>query len=276
MTSRKYRYGKPLSAALALLLVLTTAVCFGQVLGKFYISNISRDGESERDTVSYLPISSRDGAGKIKVLRLNRFEYYSIQAGAFTEQRQAVLLGKSLGEKGLPAVVGGVSPHVVLVGFTNNQEKLLPLAERITVNNAGAVVVKGEVNAVSFKFEEKDTVASSVIAPFLGDVSIALNKGLLLYSGVTTADEVIKGVRPKFAELAREVAELAGRGRDIAAQGKDSPYAQDVLKLAQRCSDWAASISELDKDFQDIRLLVSQQMALALVEDYHRFLAGTN
>lgn len=258
---------KRLSAALALLLVLTASVCFGQVMGKFYIANM---------TGSSLPMSPPDGGGKTKVLRLNKFDYYSIQAASYPRQEQALLLGEGLAGKSLPAVVSGNSPYLVLVGFTNNREKLAPLAAGITVDGVQAVVVKGEVNAVSFRFEAKDTVAADVIAPFLGDLSIALNKGVMLYSGVSTADEAIKSVRPKFTELAREVEGLTGRGREIGAREEGAPYAQDVLKLARRCSDWAVSLADLEKDFQDVRLLVSQQMALALLEDYHRFLTDRN
>jgi len=276
LTSRKRQHRKPLSPVLALLLVLVVSVCFGQVLGKFYIGNISGDEDGKVDQGSYLPLLFEEGTGKKKVLRLKKLDYYSIRAGVFNEQEPAVLLGKTLAEKGLPAIVTGSSPHLVLVAFVNNNEVLLPLADSIRVDGEKAVVVKGVVNAVSFKFDANDAAAADIVAPFLGELSVSLNKGLLLYNSVSTRDEVMKNVKPKFAVLAREVEGLAGRGFEIAKTQKDSPYREAVYNIAQRCSDWAASLSNLDANFQDAQLLISQQMALALLEDYHGFIAGTN
>lgn len=276
MPSLKRQYRKPLSLVLGLLLVLTASIWFGQVLGKYYIGNMARDEVGKTTSFPYLPVSSREGAGKKKVLRLNKFDYYTIRAGTFSGQEQAVLLGKNLAEKGLPSLVTGSPPYQVLIGFTSNGEKLAPLAASILVDGEEAVVVKGEVNAVSFKFEETDTVAANTVAPYLGEISISLNKGLLLYKGISASDEVLTALRPKFTELARELEGLAGRGRQIAAREKDSPYSRDMLNLAGRCADWARSLTELEAGFQDNRLLASQQKGLALLEDYHRFLGENN
>jgi hypothetical protein len=269
----KRRRGRPV--VLIILLVIAASLFFGQVLGSFYLGNISRGSAGENGLEGITP-SWREGTKKKKVLRLNQFDYYSVQAGAFSSRETALLLGNSLARKGLPAVIAGQSPCRVLVGFLNNREKLLGLAESITVDGSKAAVVQGQVNSVSFKFTAGDKEAEEDIAPFLGRLSTCLHKGLLLYSNVDIEGENMKEHRPRFGLLARELEELGRKGRSIAGENKQSAYSAGVLILAGRCENWAASLLKLEETWQGTQMLISQQQALALLEDYHSFMAESN
>ena len=266
MRSRRRIQKRVFSITLIFLIILTVSVCFGQVLGNFYLTNINKET---------LP-SSVESNIKIKALRLNKFDYYCVLAGTYTIQEQALSVGNSLAQKGLPAVISGGSPYTVLLGFVNNPESLLPLADSIQVDGQKAIVQKGEVNTVSFKFEAKDSFAGGQVAPFLGSISVCLNKGLLLYTGVSAHEDTIQQFRPKFSVLALELQDLAKKGTNLAASEQAATFAEALSILALRCRKWAESLQQLEKQWQDINILVSQQQALALLEDYGCFLADTN
>ncbi len=266
MRSRRRIPNRIFSIALVFFTVLLVSVCFGQVLGNFYLANIGKDA----------PLSAVESVQKKKALRLTKFDYYCVLAGTYTEQEQALAVGTSLAEKGLPAVISGVSPYTVLVGFANDEENLSPLAASIQVDGKKAVIQKGEVNAVSYKFDAADSFAGEEVAPFLGSISLYLNKGLLLYTGYSAKDETMQQFKPKFAVLATQLQDLAKKGTNLAAQKQAAPCAEALSILALRCSRWAESLQQLENQWQDLNILISQQQALALLEDYSRFLANTN
>lgn len=256
-----------------ILAILLVSLFFGQVIGRIYLSDLAgeKDGSDESGIISV------PGNGvKKKVLRLGKVDYYTVQAGEYDRQEQALLLGKSLAGKGLPAVITGGSSYRVLLGFVSRAESLEPLAASIKVDGQQAVVVKGQLNSVAFKFQSGDKEAESLVAPFLGRVSLSLSKGLLLYSGIETGDVLLASLKPKFALLASELEDLAADGAADKGKLTDPGYQTAVGGLAEWCSRWASSLRMLEKNWEDSLLLKSQQQGLALLEEYHRFLAGTN
>jgi hypothetical protein len=65
-------------------------------------------------------------------------------------------------------------------------------------------------------------------------------------------------------------------GGTVAEKGKTTDFHEGLLILIERCRAWAESINSLENNWQQLPLLISQQQALALLEDYHRFMATTN
>ena len=250
--------------------VIAASIVLGQVIGGFYLVNLSKN-----ETV-VLEIKNSEQDSKKKILRLKKFPFYTVQMAAFNSKEEAVSLGRKLAEKGLPALITGESPHKVWLGFVNNQEKLLALADSILVNNQKSIVVKGEVNSVAFKFTAGDTFAEKEIAPFLGRISICLEKGLLLYGSPSIRDYSESDYKDKFSLLAGELKEVSAMGLNIARQEGASGVADGILVLTERCRDWAKSLDELNNQWQVQKLILSQQQALALMEDFHRFLGNSN
>ena len=251
--------------------VIAASIVLGQVIGGFYLVNLSKD-----KTATVLETKNSEQDSKKKILRLKKFPFYTVQVAAFNRKEEAVSLGRKLAEKGLPALITGESPHKVWLGFVNNQEKLLDLADSILVNNQKSIVVKGEVNSVAFKFAAGDTFAEKEIAPFLGRISSCLEKGLLLYCSPSIKDYSESDYKEKFFLLAGELKEISAMGLNIARQERASGAADGILVLTERCRDWAKSLEELNGQWQEQRLILSQQQALALMEDFHRFLGNSN
>jgi hypothetical protein len=253
--------------------VVVASLVLGQVIGGFYLVNLTKD---EIVTVNGSKSSEQDSSGKKKVLRLKKFAFYTVQVAAFNQQEEALSLGRKLAEKSLPVVITGEPPHKVWLGFVNNQEKLLILANSIQVNGQKSIVVKGEVNSIAFKFAAGDTFAEKEIAPFLGRISLCLEKGLLLYGSTGIKDYPESDYKGKFSLLAGELQEVSTMGLNIARQEKARETAQGILILTERCRDWAKSLEQLNGQWQEEKLILSQQQALALVEDFHRFLGNSN
>ncbi len=229
---------------------------------------------------------SRVQEKKVKVLRLNKEQYYTIVVGTCDHREEALQLGQELGERGLPVIVTAVAPYRVLLGFVNNEEKLSALAQRIRVNEKAVGICCDTLNKVAYKFRAEDAFAAETIAPYLGKISVCLTKGLLLYKNITVADEEMIALRNKFPVLAAELKEVAAEGEKIeadnsgnSAQAAGSFGASQlgtIRRLAELCREWSVSLEELSTQWDDAQLLRSQQQALVLLEEYHRFLASTN
>ncbi len=258
-----------LSIFLVVIAVLAASLILGQVIGGFYLGNLTKDEVVTKNGIKSLE-------PKKKVLRLKKLLFYTVQAAAFNQQEEALVLGRKLAEKGMPVVITGEPPYKVWLGFVNNQEKLLILADSIQVNGQKSIVVKGEVNSVAFKFAAGDTFAEKEIAPFLGRVSLCLEKGLLLYGSTSIKDYPESDFKEKFSLLAGELQEVSTMGLNIARQEKARETAKGILILTERCRDWAQSLERLNGQWQEENLIISQQQALALVEDFHRFLGNSN
>lgn len=265
LKSCRNRPAKFMTIILVLLFILVVSLSFGQVLGNYYYEQIASTKQVSYDV---------QNAAK-KVLRLNKATYYSLLAAEFTKREAAVQLGNTLAEKGLPAIVTGGSPYRVLLGFFNNRESLISLTGSLKIDGQTPTIIAGEINSVSFKFLKEDQLAEKEVAPFLGQLSTCLHKGLLLYSSIDIEDQKLKEMKPKFLVLAGELEETADRGRLI-AQKEESAYTQGLTTLAERCAKWAESLRNLEKNWAVLPLLVSQQHALALLEDFHRFMENTN
>jgi len=258
------------SAAVSLILVLIASLLFGHVLGNLYLGNIA----SETGGSIAVPVPAN--GGKTKVLRLKVLTYYTVEAAAYNEHETALNLGKSLAENGLPVVVTGSVPHRVRLGFLNNEENLAPLARSILVDGKRAEVVRGEINASSFKFAAADKYAAEEVAPFLGEVSLNLEKALLLNAGVDCQEDQLSKLRPKVAELASDVEALAAQGAELASRGKDSPYAPYLANLSAALHNWGQSLNDLAVVWNNGKLLSSQQQALVVLEEYGRLIDATN
>lgn len=266
MRSSRHRPGKILTFTIMLSLILLLSLLFGHVLGSFYLENITND-----------KLNPNAGANvKTKVLRLNKIPYYTIQAGVFTKKESALSLGNTLAEKGLPAVIMEDDSYYVMVGFLNNWDKLSVLADSITIDGQKPIVLKKEINTISFKFTTGDTLAENDIAPFLGDISTSLHKGLILYTDINYEEKTLLEVESKFVLLADELGRLALVGNELADKSKDSGYSEGLVILAKRCGNWAECLKKIKGSDQGLQVLISQQQALALLEDYHRFMAITN
>jgi hypothetical protein len=279
-----------ISFFVVLLLILGSALLMGQILGRFYIGNIQQEQQEQQEKqvkqekAEMVPkrVSSRSEAltwernKKKKVLRLKKVEYYTILVAAAEQRDEAVQIGQNLGKQGLPVIVTAEAPYQVLLGFVNNEAKLLSLAERIRIGET-AVEVRCEIlNKVAFKFEAEDTLAAEKIAPFLGKISLCLEKGLLLYKNITVADEEMILLRPKYALLATALEEAAAEGMRTAAVIESEQLAGELEQLARLCQEWGQSLNQLGTEWSDAVLLRSQQLALVLVEEYHRFLGKSN
>ncbi|QNB47569.1 hypothetical protein BR63_15585 [Thermanaerosceptrum fracticalcis] len=270
---RQPHLNRLLSIFLVVSAVVAASLVLGQVVGGFYLVNLAKD---EIATVNPTKSAEQDSSGKKKVLRLKQFNYYTVQIAAFSQQEEALALGRKLAEKSLPVVITGEPPYKVCLGFVNNQEKLLTLANSIQVNGQKSIVVKGEVNSIAFKFAAEDTFAEKEIAPFLGRVSICLEKGLLLYGSTDIKDYPESDFKGKFSLLVGELYEVSTMGLNIARQEKARETTKGILILTERCRDWAKSLEVLNGQWQEKNLILSQQQALALVEDYYRFLGNSN
>jgi len=277
---------------LVLALVIGATLLFGQVLGRFYLANILQVPSAD---VAQRPLASRGNAApdnpqreqilsrqtgtarvgqsqKMKVLRLTKEQYYTIVLAESAQREEALQLGQRLGEQGLPVIVTAQAPYRVLLGFVNNEARLATLAERIKIGEKAGRVSCETLNGVAFKFPADDTFAAETLAPYLGRISVCLAKGLLLYKNITVADEEMIALRPKFAVLAGELEKVAAEGAQIAAASQD----EAIKGLAELCGQWGQGLGELGREWGDDRLLKSQQQALVLLEEYHRFLSTTN
>lgn len=272
MRSRRSSHKKSLSLLISLVLVLVASLLFGQVMGNLYLDNIAtanHDSPSSPDQVG-------DSGGRTKVLRLKTIPYYTIEVVGYEERETAIRLGNTLAEKGLPVVITGTAPFRVRLAFLSNEEKLLPLAQTILVDGNRAKVIKGELNVIPFKFASNDAYSTEKIAPFLGDLSLCLEKALLLNSDLDTNAANVSRLKPKFAELAGDVEILAQKSLEIASQGKDSKHVTYLADLAMLLHNWGQSLVLLGTDWSNAQLLNSQQQALVVVEEYQRFLNSTN
>lgn len=261
---RRWTGGKIVSFVLITSLLLLVTVSFGHVLGNYYIEKIVQQGFTS---------NVKESPNKTKVLRLRQFDYYSIQAGAFAEREQAVAAGQVLSQKGFPGIVTGEGPYRLLIGFLNNKEGLTDLARRIQVEGQSSTVIQGQANTIAFRFSSGDAFAEGTMAPYLGKVSLSLEKGLLLYVAHDTLDPKIKDLQPKFSELAGELEEITTLGANIANRKEVAEYQEAVIALSKRSEGWALSLRRLESSWNNGQLLASQQQALALMQDYHRLLA---
>ncbi|MDX9872222.1 MAG: SPOR domain-containing protein [Clostridia bacterium] len=250
------------------------ALFFGQVLGGYYLGYLEKGAEGLPGTA---PQQTKVSAGVItKVLRLTPATYYTVLAGSFPEREAALQLGYALADQGVPAVITEETNYLVLIGFLNNKEKLTPFADSLHIEGQKAQVIERQMNAVSFKFRADDAYAAEVVAPFLGDLNVSLQKGLLLYSALDAAEGLPEPAAAKFTVLAAELEELAQSGQAVAEREESVLYKQDLSALAKRCGSWATAIRGWSGDPRRVAMLISQQQALALLEDYHRLMAKTN
>lgn len=270
---------KFVSFLVAIVLVILFTLFLGQVLGKYYLANIQGSEVQGEPVKRNLPSRGSNNAGELnkkkKVLRLKKVEYYTILVATVEQQEEALRIGQELGEKGFPVVITGGESYRILLGFLNNKEKLAPLAERIRVGEGRAQVISESLNKVAFKFEARDTFAAEKIAPFLGKISLCLEKGLLLYKNITIADEETAGLRSKYVLLADSLEEAANEGLQIAQEIKTGS-GDDLKSLSRLCMEWAQVLRLLDKEWTDLTLLKGQQQGAALLEEYHRFILKTN
>lgn len=268
MTSLRRNTLSPLKVLVSIILILGISAYFGQVMGGFYLGNLAKS-DNRVDSIA--------GIGNTKkILRLKNIDYYTIQAAAFSDQISAVKVGEILAEKGFPVVVTGAAPYRVLLGFVNDGSKLTKLAGSILVEGQKAQVIKGQVNSASFKFDSKDSFAKEQAAPFLGELSSSLEKALLLYSGITTTDQDISRYKSKFTVLAKELDELAEKGENITTDNKKSELYQGIKELSRLCINWSRGLLLLEGYWNDEQLILTQQQALVLLEEYHRFINATN
>ncbi|HHY06562.1 MAG TPA: hypothetical protein GX532_06290 [Clostridia bacterium] len=265
---------------LILALVLFLTLFLGQGLGRFYLGNITREipEETLKRNVS---LSSREQSlsselrQKKKVLRLKQVEYYTLLVATADEREQALQIGQELGQKGFPVIVTGEGPCEVLLGLANQEKSLVGLAKRIKVEEKEAEVRKDYLNKVAFKFMVEDTFAAEKIAPFLGKVSLCLEKGLFLYPGTVVEDEKVILLRPKFSLLADSLEEIALEGQRL-SEANEAEMSKALSYLSGLCSQWGESLRQVEKEWTDLAFLKSQQQGLALLEEYHRLLKMTN
>lgn len=266
------RPGRILMYVLVSGFIVLAALLFGQVLGGYYLGHLARSEQSAPGTYTL----KQNTQTKTMVLRLTPATYYTVLAGSFPDREAALALGYMLAEQGVPAVITQEENHLVLIGFLNNQENLNTFAGSIHIDGQKAQVIERELNSVSFKFRADDAYAAEEVAPFLGDLNVALQKGLLLYSALDAESSALEQAAAKFTVLASDLEKLAQRGRITAGRDETSLYAQDLLALSTRCSGWAAALSGWVKEPRRMTMLISQQQALALLEDYHRLMVKTN
>lgn len=274
---------------LIFLFILFFTLLLGQGLGRFYLGNITREVSAETLSRS---ISSSRGSNlpkednhKMKVLRLKQTEYYSILVATFEERETALKVGKELGQKGLPVIVTSKSQREeggaekgsfqVLLGLASNETALASLADQIQVGAQKAIVQKDYLNLVAYKFSAEDTFSAEKIAPYLGEISLCLEKGLLLYQSTKIQGKEFLLLRPKFSELAASLEQVAKQGETIKLERTDVT-GTGLGSLAELCVQWAQSLHEVEKEWTDLALLKSQQQALVLIGEYHRYINLSN
>lgn len=263
---------------LVFVLVLFFTLLLGQGLGRFYMGNISR--EIPTDSLKR-NISSRGGnlnqelPQKKKVLRLKQVPYYTLLVVTAEQREGALQIGTELGQKGFPVIVTGEGPYQVLLGLVNNEEALVVLANKIKAEEIEVEISKDYLNKVAFKFAVEDTFAAEKIAPFLGKVSLCLEKGLFLYQSTMLKEETLISLQPKFSSLADSLEEVVLEGQKISEESLEEA-GKALQRLSGLCSQWAQSLRQAEKEWSDPALLKSQQQGLALLEEYHRFIKKTN
>ncbi|MGI6588367.1 MAG: hypothetical protein ACOX2N_06270 [Peptococcia bacterium] len=269
------------SFVLVFALVLFLTLFLGQGLGRFYLGNITRE-VPEEILKRNISLSSRGGSSAVyesrskkKVLRLKQVEYYTLLVVTADRKEQALQLGQELAQKGFPVIVTGEEPYEILLGFVNKEESLVALAKRIKVGEKEAEVRKDYLNKVAFKFSAEDTFAAEKIAPFLGKVSLCLEKGLLLYPGTVVNEETIISFRPKFSLLADSLKEVALEGQKISEESSEE-MSKTLKRLSKLCSQWGESLHQVEQEWTDFVFLKSQQQGLALLEEYHFFVKTAN
>jgi hypothetical protein len=259
----------PLKAMTAVIIILAASAFFGQVMGRFYLGNLVR--------FDYPVVIHKTYNSPKKVLRLKAFAYNTVEAAVFSDEEKSRQVGQILAENGLPAAVTGKGPFRVNVGFVNDGSKLEALASSIQVDGQKARVLKGEVNSASFfKFRPEDSFARDQVAPFLGSISTSLEKGLLLYAGISVQDEDLSCYRGKFGILAGELESLARAGDELAGLKEGSGINQSIAALSRCCRTWSEGLHKLEETWNDGQLILTQQQALVLLEEYHRLLDSTN
>ncbi len=268
-----YQRKKRTVTVIALIAVmLFVSLCCGQVLGRYLLNKMVGAGNKNPAETE---VTGRQTAGR-KVLRLEQFCYYTVKVGC-EDYEKSLELGNALAREGIPAVVAGKPPWCVMVGFLNNEENLALLAGKIRALGCEASVIRVGVNDVFFKFDASDKKAAEEIAPFLAKLSVSLHKGLLLYNGTSVKEEGLADFKPKFAVLAQELSAMTAKGRAIGSGLASGDMRREAInRLAGYCEEWAQSLQELNNGWSDGSLLLSQQRALALAEEYKRFLSDTN
>ncbi|MDD4666338.1 MAG: hypothetical protein PHC81_07370, partial [Clostridia bacterium] len=253
---------------LVFVLVLFFTLLLGQGLGRFYMGNISR--EIPTDSLKR-NISSRGGnlnqelPQKKKVLRLKQVPYYTLLVVTAEQREGALQIGTELGQKGFPVIVTGEGPYQVLLGLVNNEEALVVLANKIKAEEIEVEISKDYLNKVAFKFAVEDTFAAEKIAPFLGKVSLCLEKGLFLYQSTMLKEETLISLQPKFSSLADSLEEVVLEGQKISEESLEEA-GKALQRLSGLCSQWAQSLRQAEKEWSDPALLKSQQQGLALLE----------
>lgn len=273
MRSRYNPTKRIVSLFISLLLVLTVSLIFGQVLGNLYLENLVNNNEGQ-STIT--PV--RETTGKTNVLRLNEITYYTIEVAAYQQREKAVQVANILAEQGWPVVITGTAPFRVRLGFLNKAEKLASLAQTITVDGKKAQVIEEKINAIAYKFPQGDQLATEKIAPYLGEVSLALEKAALLNTELDSSLSQLSQTKPKFLELGEEIADLASEGQRLAplVQQETPQYAASFSNISLALDKWSNSLMALDTNWSDQQLLVSQQHTIAVIEEYNGFLQMTN
>jgi hypothetical protein len=270
----RFRSRRLVSVFPILVLVVLVTLGMGQVLGNYYLKNITRDGKLD---FSSGPQESLPPAnGKRKVLRLEKLDYYTLQLAVYDSREEAFSLGYELAKKGLPVVITAGSPSKIVMGFVNKKEGLDGLSSTLVAKGFDPVLVKGQVNSVAFKFEADDSFASERIAPFLGDITFCLEKALLLYESTDSREERTFAFRDRYSLLAEELEEAGKRGLVIGKEVSRKDYSLGIQRVAERCLLWAESLRQAEESWGDLPLLISQQQAQALVDEYHLFIALSN
>lgn len=245
------------SVVAACLLVVVLAVSFGQVLGRFYLKNIVTGDDAERGPAYTSP---RETNGKKKVLRLNKFDYYTIEAANRQDGESAQQIAKILAQKGFAPVVTGQPPFRILLDLANNSEVLRTKGETISIDGQKAIVVKGTVNEYSFKFSAEDSFAAEKIAPFLGAVSLCLEKALPLFTDTFGVQAEKKSeMSARVQELSALLEKTVLQGTGIIQSNPDENLATELTPLVSALKDWSSNA-------------VNPQFALALLEVFNQFL----
>jgi hypothetical protein len=202
-------------------------------------------------------------------LRLKQVETYSILVTSSANKENALLIAREMGKKGYPVIVTGQTPYRVLMGFCGQEEKLTALAARIKVGKDGAKVICEQLNKEAFKFASDDSYAEKEIAPFLGKVTLCLEKGIIIYNNAGVSGEETSALKNRISALAKSVEELANEGLGLT----EEKY-KYIRVLSERAKTWAVSLRRLEANITEANLLENQQKALALKEEYHYFLVN--
>lgn len=232
----------------------------GHVLGSYYLGKINNIG--------VIQVASE----KKRVLKLRKINYYTILLASYDNLQQAMALGESLALTKMPVVITGDKPYYVLLGCVNESASLQNLADSIVIDNKRTVITKKEINEEYFRFDAPDIFAEKKIAPFLGNISLCLEKGLLINCGISINDGNLIKYRNKFPVLAKELETVALEGFNLAQNSDIGKHKADIINIANRCQDWADSLKALQKNWTNDLLLINQQKALALISDYHKYI----